>query len=155
MGPTKRVLCEHGWTLAEALLNTLLIATLLASAVPVFSEVIEVYRLRGAARQIFSELQMARVTAIAENNRFTVSVADDHRFKVHDDDDGNGEENAGEEVRLESIRGDQTGTSLTATGRITFTPSGRAVDHGTITVSSRSGRVKQVNVSPAGRIRIR
>ena len=129
------------------------LAILLAVTAPLFSQIRQVYDLRGAAREIFSELQKARMAAVMENNRYRFVLIDSSQYKIHDDNDNDNVEDAGETVTTKNVQTDSPGVTFTATNTVTFVPNGTASSYGTITLTNTSGS-KSVVVSSAGRIRI-
>lgn len=149
----KGVTGEGGLTLIELMVTLAVLAILLAVTAPIFSQIRQVYNLRGAAREIFSELQKARMAAVMENNRYRFSLVDSYNYKIHDDNDNDGAEDAGETVTTKNIQTDSPGVTLSATNTVTFIPNGTASTYGTITLTNTSGS-KSVVVSSAGRIRI-
>ncbi len=55
---------EQGFTLIELLVTIIILSVLLGFAIPGFSSWLPKYRLRGAARDIYSNLQYAKMTAV-------------------------------------------------------------------------------------------
>jgi type IV fimbrial biogenesis protein FimT len=60
---------ECGFTMLELLITIIILSVLLGLAIPGFSRWIPNYRLRGAARDIYSNLQLAKMTAVKDRAR--------------------------------------------------------------------------------------
>jgi prepilin-type N-terminal cleavage/methylation domain-containing protein len=60
---------EQGFTLLELMVTIIVLCVLLGLAIPGFSRWIPNYRLRGAARDIHSNLQYAKMTAVKDRAR--------------------------------------------------------------------------------------
>ena len=60
---------EQGFTLIELMVTIIILCVLLGLAIPGFSSWIPKYRLRGAARDIHSNLQYAKMTAVKDRTR--------------------------------------------------------------------------------------
>jgi prepilin-type N-terminal cleavage/methylation domain-containing protein len=65
----------NGFTLIEMLVTVIILVILLAIAIPGFSRWLPSYRLRGAARDLFSNCQLAKMTAV--KNRAECAVVFD------------------------------------------------------------------------------
>ena len=149
----QHVLLQRGTSMIELLITGAVVAILATFAGPTMADMQAGYQLSGASLEIFSALQRARMAAVMENNRYRVTIIDESNYQIHDDDDGDGLEDAGEMVTSASILTDNPGQSLSATGSFTFVPTGVVVTPGTVTVAGAAGS-RTVVVSTAGRIRI-
>jgi prepilin-type N-terminal cleavage/methylation domain-containing protein len=57
---------QHGFTLLELMITIVILCILLGLAIPGFSSWLPKYRLRGAARDIYSNFQYAKMTAVKD-----------------------------------------------------------------------------------------
>ena len=151
--PAPRIFREDGVTIAEVIGTITIGAILLGMAMPSLSQMTRVYAVRGAARQIYSDLQSARMAAVMENNRYHVAVTGSTTYKLHDDENGDGAE-TGETVTARTLDASSGSVSVTATGVVTFAPNGTAATGETFTVAGPGGSSFQIAVSSGGRIRI-
>lgn len=156
MSRRSRMRQDRGVTLADLSVTLSAVAIMLLAFVPVLSRLLDMYHLRGAAQQMFAELQHARLAAVMENNRFQVRVVDGSpEYVIHDDSNNDDVDNDGSTaVVTHSLAVDSPGVSLSADGVITFAPNGAALSGGRITVRSRSGATKTIAVGAGGRIRL-
>lgn len=147
---------DRGVTLADLSVTLSAFAILLLAFVPVLSRLLDMYHLRGAAQQIFAELQRARLSAVMENNRYQFRVVGDSpEYVIHDDGNNDDVDNDGvDAVVTRTLAIDSPGVHLTTDGVITFAPNGAAITGGRVTVSSRSGASKIIAVGAGGRIRL-
>src|SRR5512136_2836896 len=60
---------ERGFTLLELMVTIVILCILLGLAIPGFSRWLPNYRLRGAARDMYSNLQLAKMTAVKDRAR--------------------------------------------------------------------------------------
>ena len=63
---------EAGFTLTELVTIIAIIAVLTSIAIPTFSVWLPNYRLRSAARDLYSNLQMAKLGAVKQNKQWAV-----------------------------------------------------------------------------------
>lgn len=154
--PSGNLTSQRGVSLLQLLLGLQLFGIITLATAPVVSQVLQSYYLRGAAAQVFADLQKARMNAVMANHRYRLVVIDSHTYKLHDDTNGNGIEDPGETVQTRSVQMDSPHVMLAATGAITFAADGSAPTYGTITVSNESGCSQSLNieVGAAGRTRI-
>lgn len=140
---------KKGITLIEMLITFSMIAVLASLA---FSQ-INVSKLNGAVRMIFSDLHYARLLAIRQKNNVRVIFGENgHSYKIHNDLDSDGVEDAGEHVINKDVINDFNGVSLTVNANPTFTAVGLC-NAGTITLSEGT-KEKEVVFSWTGRIKI-
>jgi Tfp pilus assembly protein FimT len=153
--PTGRAaLGESGVTLAEIATTVSVLAVLLLAVVPVLSRLLDAYHLRGAAHQVYAELQRTRLAAVMQNNRYRFDVVSASEYVIHDDKNSDDENNGMDTVVRRSLEADSPGVTLAADNVITFTPNGAALSTGNITLTNRSGATKTVSVAAGGRIRL-
>jgi Tfp pilus assembly protein FimT len=147
---------DRGITLGDLSVTLSAFALVLLALAPVLSRLLDLYHLRGAAQQMFAELQRARLAAVMENNRFQVSVIEGSAdYVLHDDGNNDGVDNDGSDALVtRTLAVDSPGVTLTADSTITFAPNGAALSTGRITVSNRAGATKVIAVSAGGRIRL-
>jgi Tfp pilus assembly protein FimT len=75
---------ESGFTL----LGLLSAVVILGIAIPSYQSWLPKSRVNGAARELFSDLQLARMSAISENNDYVITFdTGNNRYSVYDDND--------------------------------------------------------------------
>ena len=132
---------KKGFSLLEMMIVVALIAILSAMAVISINSNMPQYYLSGAARQVLTDLMMARSKAVSNNTATTVTFS------------STGYSIGGVTTNISS---QFKGVSLSSTGSITFFTMGTTSGSVTITLTGSSGLApKQVVVSAAGRIRIK
>jgi len=171
---------EHGFSLAEMLIVLVVGGILSAIAIPAFMAWAPKYRVNGAARQVFSEMMAARAKAISENNDYVVTFnTAGNTYAIHDDDDCDGTQDAGETVKTIDIgaaypgigygfidannpSGDPITGVVTFTGsprRVTFKSSGLANKNGAVYLkptedTTRRDRQRCITALRTGRVRL-
>jgi type II secretory pathway pseudopilin PulG len=133
---------REGFTILRLLVTMAIVAVLVGIAFPNFASVTRVYGVRAGARQVYSELQNARMAAVMANQAYTFTV------------NGGGTTytvtpSPGTAMALEA-----TGITISAPNPITFASNGTASATATVTVSNSFGDSVQVAVGSAGRVRI-
>jgi len=172
-----------GFTLVELMIVIGVMGVLASITIPGFYAYLPKYRASGAARQLFTDLQWAKMKAVAENNDYVVTFdTTASGYTIYDDDDNDfstaGAE-TGELVRTASVggqfpgigfgwvsatnwNGDPITGSVSFTGtppRVTFRPTGLANKNGSVYLkpsgdTSRPDRQRAVTVLMTGRIRL-
>jgi len=131
-----------GFTVLRLLVAMAIIATLVGAAFPNIAGVTRIYSVRSAARQVYSELQNARMSAVMANQSYTFTI------------NGGGmtytvSPSPGTATALEA-----SGVTMSAPSAITFASDGTASATATVTVTNSVGDTMQVAVGSAGRVRI-
>jgi len=173
---------DAGFTLTEVIVICTVLAILSAIAIPGFAGWLPNYRLRSAARDLFSNFQLAKQTAIKRGTHCTVSFNQSiggvaYDYVVYVDADQDLEYDAGEEVigsvllsdryrgvELDTSQGGGDGLSFMnndnglpsvafLSNGVTCNNTGGA-ESGTAYLKNSKGRTESVSVSALGNIRI-
>jgi len=143
MNPRKNF---QGFTVIELLVTTAVALVILGVAVPSFLSWLPSVRLSSAARQVASDLQVARMRAIAQNASNTVTfntTTGVYTFSLTSDTRDIDQLYSG--ISFSSISG----------GNPAFTPRGTTSNGGTVTITLSNGsQQKLVCVRTVGRISI-
>ena len=151
--PTDRARAESGRSLTELLSSLTLFAILVGSTVPTVARNGLPYSVRGATRELFADLQKARISAANENNRYVFTLVDGHTYTLLDDTNNNGTADTGEAVTTVSLQADWPGVTISGTSSITFLTDGTVLAAGSMTVTDGT-RTKTVTVTQAGSIKL-
>ena len=176
--------CEpllSGFTLVEVLMTIGVLAVLAAVAVPGFSVWLPNYRLKAAARDVVSNFQLAKLTAVKRNTNCAITFnqaigAQTYDYVVYVDSDKDLEYDAGEEVitrkswtdygstDYDFSKGGGDGLSFTPNDEglpsIAFQAKGFPINTlgglgmGTVFLKNTNNRITSVILSSAGNIRI-
>ncbi len=152
---------QKGFTLSELCICCAIISILAAISIPFFGKIQRSLALQTEIRQLYSNLQHARITAI-KNNSYVVFKVDDKGYKIFVDD-GAGSATAGDWIRQgqEKLLADQTyndevvfkDTTFTA-NRTRFTGTSCGIKAGRVILKNRDGKKTEVIVNVVGRIRV-
>jgi len=133
---------EAGFSLLQLLVTIGIAGILLAAASPNIATVTRVYAVRSGARQVYSDLQNARMAAVMNNQSYTFTV------------NGDGTSYTVTPVPGTPLSLEVSGITMSAPNAITFASNGTASTTATVTVSNSFGDAIQVAVGPAGRVRV-
>ena len=129
-----------GFTLIEMLAAIVVAGILVAIAVPRFYSLLPTIRVSSAARQVATDLQLARMRAISQHTLYTVTFTSPKNY------------NFGADSRdLDQLYPGTT--AAVAPANPSFNPVGTATADTTITLSNGSV-TKQVQVTAIGRVKI-
>ncbi|MFO0795746.1 MAG: GspH/FimT family pseudopilin [Candidatus Brocadiaceae bacterium] len=143
---------KRGFSLIEMTIAVAIIAVLTGVAIPVYISMKSSIQLSGATRQIMEDLMWARMRAINQNNEFKVFFMDDHQYKILDDNNDNGDIDAGESVITKNIRDKYNDITLSSNNNPIFHPRGNAAPTATVTIVNSCG-TKTVAIAITGRVR--
>lgn len=145
---------NRGFTLMELLVTIALIGVMSAIAYPSIRDLGRGYRIRGAARQVYSDLQMARLGAIREGKSWSLVFSPgDNVFTSYIVRNGAG--TTVKTVGLADLYSGMTYEENFASGaQVTFSPNGSAGPAGNVRIV-QGGRSLNVTVNGnSGNIRI-
>jgi len=134
---------QAGLTLFELLIVLGIIACLIAIASPHMGRFSSGYKLRGAAREVATDLQYARLIAVKENKAFQV-VFNAQSYQVVRVGDGF-------VAKSRSFNADYPEIQITGSA-VNFNSRGNSGTH-TITVSNPTGS-RTISVVPTGRVKL-
>lgn len=135
---------QKGFTLVEVLIAIGILVILSAIAIPQMRGIIESYRLNGAARVVWSDMQNAKMTAIKTNQSITVTFVNTTTYSHPRPNDPRG-------AFTRNLANDYPNVTIRSSGESTTFNSRGMVDPTTITVSL-SGRQKEFKIAWTGRI---
>ena len=171
----------HGFTMIEVIVALVVLAILAAIAIPAFSLWLPNYQLRAASRDMVSNFQLAKFTAIKENTNCTITFnqtvgAQTYDYIVYIESDDDLEYDEGEEILVrkrwtdygsisfDSSLGDGDGLSFLDNDEglpsIAFQHKGFPVNNlgglgmGSVFLKNTNNRKVSIIVSSAGNIRI-
>lgn len=127
--PVGRLRDYGGFTLIEILVAVIVFSVLSAIAVPQFIAFRPKNRLNGAARQVYSELMLARAKAVNENRTYVITFPTNYSMQI-----------AGSTTKVVDIQAEYADVTLTSTAStLTFSARGTADAAPTITLTNSGG----------------
>jgi len=140
----------RGFTLIEILISIVILSSLFAIALPIWSAVIPGYQLNSAARQMATEFHSARNRAMAQYRRFRLVFSSATTYSIE-------RENTPGAADYTLFSGPKTlPSAVTSTFNNTpiFQTRGDASPAGTVTLTNSTGASKVITVSSTGKVDI-
>jgi type IV fimbrial biogenesis protein FimT len=134
---------SKGLTLVELMITLAVLAILLVIATPSLDLFSSTYKLRGATREVATDLQFARLLAVKENKDIRVAFSPTSYQVVRVSD--------GSVAKTRNLNPDYPNITLTSIS-ITFDSRGNSSTN-TITVANPRG-TKNVTVNPTGKVKV-
>ena len=152
------VLGDAGFTIMRMLVTAALISAVATAAMPSLSATHRAYQIRGGAREIYSELENARMLAVTRNETIGFALVGTSQYEVFPDPNRNGIRDGGEVATSTKTLGAAShGITLSASTPgvgVSFRSNGTAPTNGSFVVQNPQGDSIAVSVARAGRIRI-
>ncbi len=146
---------QRGATLVEITAALGLLAITFGAGASSFGQARPTYAAHGASRQLFGDMQKARITAVASNHRQILRITNAHTYTLHDDVNNNGTIDTGETVTTVDLQLDWPGVTVGAVDSIiTFLPNGSTSAAVTSTVTAGAYQSKTITVDQTGRIHL-
>lgn len=139
---------HDGFTLIEIVITMAILGVVAAMAIPNFSKWKEKHEINGQAQKVYFDLMLARTTAVKGNNNVRVTFdTTAHTYKIHDDTNSDGTEDAGENVKnavlendvqfayntgITDTDGNNVTTPVTFGGTLIFDSKGQASSSGSV-----------------------
>lgn len=150
---------KNGFTLIEVMLTITIIGILSVIAIVSSQSMYSSYKIRGAARQIFSDIQMARVSAIKRGHLWCVVFSGSPFSSYAISDSGpdsicnNGDDILNKTMDLSSDFGGVTMTQNFTANVLNFSPNGSATN-GTVILVSGSRNLQVAVNQNTGNVKI-
>ncbi len=132
-----------GFTIAELIIAMTILAILLGVGYPMIVQISSVFKLKGATREVATDLQFARLLAVKENKDFQVLI-DSNSYQILRVSDGF-------VAKSRSFSIDYPGVTLSPLA-ITFNSRGNS-SSGVVTISNAMG-TKNITVGSTGRVKL-
>lgn len=173
---------KDGFTLIELMVTIAIMGILAGIAIPNYNNWLPKSRVNGAARELFTEMQLARMRAISENNNYVITFStSNNSYSIYDDENNDSNGQSGELVKTIDIddrypgieygyiagnnpSGNPITKEVTFSGtppRVTFKPTGLANKNGAVYLmpaadgaNSRKDRQRAIIVIRTGRVRL-
>jgi prepilin-type N-terminal cleavage/methylation domain-containing protein len=134
---------SRGLTLVELIITMAVLAILLTIATPSLELFSSAYKLRGAAREVATDLQFARLLAVKENKDIRVAFGPTSYQVIRVSD--------GSVAKTRNLSSDYPDIAVTSIA-VTFDSRGNSTPN-TVTVANSRG-MRNVTVNPTGKVKV-
>ncbi|MBW2265467.1 MAG: GspH/FimT family pseudopilin [Deltaproteobacteria bacterium] len=151
---------EGGFTITELIVVLGIIGIGLVIAIPAYNVTIKpTADLNGAARQIFSDIQLTKLRAVSENVNYGLDFAAGPSYIVFIDNNGDSQRNGGDQdIKTVNLKADYTTVELdTAKDGISFTNDAFAMTSrglptgaGSVFLTNSKGEEREISVNIMG-----
>ncbi len=163
----RRIKAQKGFSVTELMIVIAIIGVGLIIGIPTYNTTIRpTARLNGAGRQLYSDVQFARLQAIKENVQCGIAFSAGPRYTVFRDSNLNSQHDAGEEViktvnlaneytnvQFDTSQGGGDGISFT-NNSFSIRPRGLATNGGRVFLVNDKGEGREIIVNTMGTVRI-
>lgn len=165
---SRRIKTQKGFSLVELMIVIGIIGLGLIIGIPTYNTTIKpTARLKGAGRQLYSDVQFARLQAIKENVRCGIAFSAGPSYTVFiDNSPANSQYDGGEEViktvdlaneyskvKFDTSKGGGDGISFT-NNSFAIRPRGLATNSGSVFLVNEKGEGREIVVNTMGTVRI-
>ena len=164
---SRLIKAKGGFTLVEMMIVIAIIAIGSAIAIPAYNSTIKpTADLNGAARQLYSDMQLTRLRAVSENVYYGLAFSGGPGYVVFRDNNSDSQRNAGDQdiktvnlakdypnVQYDSAKGGGDGISF-ANEAFSMTTRALATNGGTVFLVNRKGEGREIVVNTMGAVRI-
>ena len=147
-----RNLRKSGFTVLELIVAVGIAMVVMGIAVPSFMTWLPTLRLSSGARQVATDLQVARMKAISQNRKFRLNFDTTTTYYLQSDLNNDGTIASGENDSGPFSLPEGISTTVGTTPE--FQPRGTASGAGTITLQNVNSETKNVQVAVVGRVTI-
>jgi len=159
---------EGGFTITELIVVLGIIGIGLVIGVPAYNVTIKpTADLNGAARQLFSDIQLTKLRAVSENVNYGLDFAAGPSYIVFIDNNGDSQRNGGDQdiktvnlkadyttVELDTAKGGGDGISFT-NNALAMTSRGLPTGAGSVFLTNSKGEEREISVNIMGGARIK
>jgi type II secretion system protein H len=146
------IIHEKGFTFVEVAIVFVVLGISAALAMPSILDLRARVQLKGAARQVMSDLMWARMQAVSEKNAFKIFPLSEHEYEILDDNDNDGKVDSDEWSGIRDLRDAYDNVSMQFSAVPVFFPRGSAMA-GTITLTNKSG-FRKIKIHLTGRVKM-
>jgi Tfp pilus assembly protein FimT len=140
---------QSGATLLQMVVTTTIIGLVLAAASPNIASLLSAYPVRSGAREVYAQLENARMAAVTYNTSCTFTVSSTTTYTVSP-----ASCSANHIATAVTLDASSKGVAMSGGPSIIFTSKGNASTSGTLTLTDSRGSTMSVAVGTAGRIHI-